>query len=184
MGTLAGERVMRALLLSLVLTLGACSSTEVQEYAGNEPALTLEDFFQGSLTAHGVLKSRGGTVTRYFNATIEASWDDEGVGRLAERFEFDDGEIQHRNWTLEPQEDGSYKATAGDVIGEGRAETSGNALKMDYVLEVDYKDRKLALNVEDWMWRVDEDTIINQSTLRKWGFRVGTIQLTIIRQRD
>ncbi|MGD8175488.1 DUF3833 family protein [Marinimicrobium sp. ARAG 43.8] len=31
---------------------------------------------------------------------------------------------------------------------------------------------------------MDENTVINQSTLRKWGFRVGSIQLTILRQRD
>lgn len=175
---------MRALFLSLLLALGACSSTEVQEYKGNEPTLILEDFFQGTLTAHGVLKNRSGKVTRYFNATIEASWDDNGVGRLAERFEFNDGEIQHRNWRLEPTGEGRYRATAGDVIGPGYALVSGNAMKMNYVLEVDYKDRKLELSVEDWMWRVDKNTVINQSVLRKWGFKVGTIQLTILRQGD
>lgn len=175
---------MRTLLIGLMLALTACSSTGIEEYAGREPALVLEEFFQGSLTAHGVVKNRGGEVIRHFNASIEASWDEKGVGRLAERFEFDDGEIQHRNWTLTPQDDGSYRATAGDVIGPGEAQVAGNALKMDYVLELDYKDRKLAVNVEDWMWRVDENTLLNQSTLRKWGFRVGSIQLTILRQRD
>lgn len=175
---------MRVLLTGLLFLLGACSSTDLQEYAGNQPEFDPEEFFQGSMTAHGVLKNRGGKVTRYFNATIEASWDDEGVGRLAERFEFDDGEIQHRNWTLEPIGDGRYRATASDVVGPGEARVAGNAMRLDYRLEVDYKDRKLELDVEDWMWRVDEDTVINQSILRKWGFRVGSIQLTIIRDRD
>ncbi|WP_341936382.1 DUF3833 domain-containing protein [Marinimicrobium sp. C2-29] len=175
---------MRVLLTGLFLLLGACSSTDLQEYAGNQPEFDPEAFFQGSMTAHGVLKNRGGKVTRYFNATIEASWDDEGVGRLAERFEFDDGEIQHRNWTLEPTGDGRYRATAGDVVGPGEARVAGNTMLLNYRLEVDYKDRKLELDVEDWMWRVDENTVINQSILRKWGFRVGSIQLTIIRDRD
>lgn len=173
---------MRVLLIGLLVVLGGCSSTDLQDYAGNEPAFDPEAFFRGSMTAHGVLKNRGGKVTRYFNATIEASWDEEGVGRLAERFEFDDGEIQHRNWTLEPTGDGRYRATAGDVVGPGEARVAGNAMRLDYRLEVDYKDRKLELDVEDWMWRVDEDTVINQSILRKWGFRVGSIQLTIIRR--
>lgn len=174
---------MRALLLSLLIALGACSSTDLQDYADNQPEFIPEAFFSGHLTAHGVLKNRGGKVTRYFNATIDASWED-GVGTLVERFEFDDGEIDYRTWTLEPTDDGRYAATAGDVIGPGEAQAEGNAFRLDYRLEVDYKDKKLELDVEDWMWLVDENTVINQSTLRKWGFRVGSIQLTIIRHQD
>jgi len=173
---------MRALLLGLLVTLGACSSASLQDYTDNRPKLVPEEFFQGQLTAHGVVKSRSGRVQRYFNATIDASWNQEGVGQLVERFEFDDGEIQHRTWTLTPEKNGHYQATAGDVLGAGEASVSGNAMRLDYRLQVDYKGRELVLGVEDWMWLVNEDTIINQSILRKWGVRVGSIQLTIIRQ--
>lgn len=173
---------MRALLLSLLVTLGACSSASLQDYADNRPRLVPEAFFQGKLTAHGVVKNRNGRVQRYFNATIDASWNPEGQGRLVERFEFDDGEIQHRTWVLTPEEGGHYQATADDVVGPGKASVSGNTMRLDYRLRVNYKDRELVLGVEDWMWLVDEDTIINQSILRKWGVRVGSIQLTIIRQ--
>lgn len=172
---------MRALLLSFCIALAGCSSTDIGEYADNRPEFVLEEFFQGSLTAHGVLKNRGGKVTRYFNATIDASWED-GVGTLAERFEFDDGEIEYRTWVLEPDGEGRYRATAGDVDGVGEARVEGNALRMDYRLEIDYRGREMTLSVEDWMWRVDDNTLINESTLRYWGFRVGTIQLTIVRQ--
>jgi len=173
---------MRVLLLSLLVTLGACSSGSLRDYAGNQPELVPEEFFQGLLTAHGVVKNRSGRVERYFNATIDASWNQKGEGRLVERFEFDDGEIQHRTWTLTPEKGGQYRATAGDVLGPGKARISGNAMRLDYRLQVDFKGRDLVLAVEDWMWLVNEDTIINQSILRKWGIRVGSIQLTIIRQ--
>ncbi|WP_111641342.1 DUF3833 domain-containing protein [Marinimicrobium alkaliphilum] len=174
--------IKRAFIVSIVASLSACSSTDVGQYRDNAPVFTLEEFFDGHLTAHGVLKNRGGEVTRHFNASIDASWDDEGVGRLVERFEFDDGEIQHRTWTLTPEGDGRYSGTAEDVIGTGTLQVAGNALRLDYVLEIDYRGRKLSLNVEDWMWRIDENTVLNESTLRKWGFRVGSIQLAIVRQ--
>lgn len=170
----------RVVLVSLAFTLTACTSTEVQEYADNRPELVLETFFDGHLSAHGVLKNRSGKVTRYFTATIESTWE-RGVGTLVERFEFNDGEIQYRTWVLSPEGEGLYRATAEDVIGSGRAAVSGNALNLEYTLEIDYRDRKLQLNVDDWMWLVDQNTIINQSILRKWGFRVGSIQLTIIK---
>lgn len=161
-----------------IMLLSACSSVKVTDYQSNAPALVLSDFFNGKLTAQGVVKSRSGKVERYFNATIDAKWN-EGVGTLDERFEFDDGEVQHRVWTLRPNGDHQYIATAGDVIGEGRAQSSGNALFLKYVLQIDYKGRKLALSVDDRMYRVSRDTLINESRLSKWGINVGEIILVI-----
>jgi hypothetical protein len=57
-------------------------------------------------------------------------------------------------------------------------------MKLDYVLEINYKGSPLALAVEDWMWLVDENTLLNESTLRKWGFKVGSVQLVIHRNPD
>lgn len=160
--------------------LSSCSTTSIDEYASNRPNLNLPQFFDGDLNAHGVLKDRGGKVTRYFNATIKAYWKD-GVGTLEEKFIFDDGEIQYRNWTLTPTATG-YAATAGDVIGTGSAQVKGNAMQLNYVLEINYKGSPMQLQVDDWMWQVNNNTLINESTLRKWGFKVGSIQLVIIKE--
>lgn len=172
----------RCLFLMCVLLTLSCSQQNLNLYQNREPAFIAEDFFQGHLTAHGILKNRSGEVTRTFYATIEASWKDK-VGTLAERFVFDDGEVQYRTWTLTPQANGSYAATAGDVLGTGIAATAGNAMHLNYVLSIPYKGKPLALSVDDWMYRVDAQTVINESTLSKWGFRVGSIQLAIIKHR-
>lgn len=167
-------------LSGLILMLSSCSTTEIDDYAGNQPTLAPQTFFNGPLTAHGVLKDRSGKVTRYFNASINAYWKD-GVGTLEEKFIFDDGEVQFRNWTLTPTTTGSYAATAGDVIGTGNAQVKGNAMQLNYVLEINYKGSPLQLKVDDWMWQVDNKTLLNESTLRKWGFKVGSIQLVIVK---
>nr|WP_324257996.1 DUF3833 domain-containing protein [Cellvibrio fontiphilus] len=159
--------------------LSSCSSTSINDYTNNTPVLDPKQFFNGSLSAHGVLKNRGGKVTRHFNATIKAYWTN-GVGTLEERFVFDDGEVQFRTWTLTPNGKG-YDATAGDVIGTGQANVSGNAMKLDYTLEITYKGSPLQLQVEDWMWQVDNKVLLNESILRKWGFKVGSIQLVIVK---
>jgi hypothetical protein len=57
-----------------VLLLSACSTPDVSLYAKNEPKFELQDFFSGSLKAHGILKNRSGEVIRYFNATLEGDW--------------------------------------------------------------------------------------------------------------
>jgi hypothetical protein len=93
-------------------------------------------------------------VTRYFTATINASWSN-GVGTLAERFQFNDGEIQFRTWTLTPTTSSSYLAAAHDVVEAGTARTTGNVLQLDYVLAATYRGREIHLDGEDWMCRVD-----------------------------
>jgi hypothetical protein len=166
-------------LSGFIFMLSSCSATSIDDYAQNSPTLDLHSFFNGSLTAHGVLKDRSGKVSRYFNATINAYWKN-GIGTLEERFVFDDGEVQLRTWTLTPNGD-SYSATAGDVIGTGTSQVKGNAMQLNYVLGITYKGSPLQLHVEDWMWQVDNKILLNESTLRKWGFKVGSIQLVIIK---
>ncbi|WP_237068448.1 DUF3833 domain-containing protein [Microbulbifer guangxiensis] len=174
------------LLVAMSLLLAACSSVGIEEYQGNQPQLVPEQFFNGPLSAHGVLKNRSGKVTRRFNAELQGSWDG-GVGLLAERFVFDDGEVQFRNWQLIPTERVSapsvrtFIGRAEDVIGDAEVRVSGNAMFIRYVLEVPYNGDTIEVNVDDRMYLVSDRVLINESKLTKFGIPVGEIVLTIIR---
>lgn len=170
-------------LLLLLPALAACTSVTVQDYAGNQPQLVPEEFFQGQLTAHGVVKDRGGKVIRYFNADIKAYWKD-GIGTLEEDFMFDDGEPDRRVWTLTPQGDGRYIGTAGDVVGDGQVSVAGNSMFLDYVLQIPWNDGTLDLRIDDRMYLVNETTLINESVMSKFGIRVGEILLVIRKESD
>lgn len=178
-------RFLSAVSLLLVLTFGlaGCSPVTVQDYADNRPRLVPEEFFQGQLSAHGVIKDRGGKVIRYFNADIKAWWED-GIGTLEEDFVFDDGEPERRVWTLTPQDDGSYIGTAGDVVGDGRITLAGNSMFLDYVLRIPYNDGTLDLRIDDRMYLVNPTMLINESTMTKFGIRVGEILLVIEKRGD
>ena len=169
-----------ALLFTFVLTLTSCATISVGDYNKNTPKFFPQEFFNGTLHAQGVVKNRSGKVTRYFTATINAYWKD-GVGTLDEKFIFNDGEIQNRTWTLKPTTEGSFSAIAGDVIGTGTGKFAGNAVNLNYVLAVKYNDSTLNLTVNDWMWLVDSKTVLNESTLTKFGFKVGSIQLAMVK---
>jgi hypothetical protein len=160
--------------------LAACSPVRVSDYRNFQPALSPETFFDGRLTAHGVVKNRSGRVIRIFNARIDARWE-EGVGTLDEQFVFDDGERQRRVWRLESDGDGSWSGTAGDVVGTGVLNAAGNSLFLDYVLRIPYEGSTIDVKVDDRMYLVSPDVLINESTLSKFGVRVGSILLTIIR---
>lgn len=170
-----------ALVVLSVAMLAGCSSVSVDDYAGNQPRLVPESFFDGVLTAHGLVKDRGGKVIRRFTADITAYWRD-GVGTLEEDFLFDDGEKSRRVWTLKPTAEGRYTATAGDVIGEGEVRVSGNSMFLDYVLRIPYGDGTLDLHIDDRMYLVSPDILINESRMLKFKFAVGEILLVIEKQ--
>lgn len=163
--------------LCAVILMG-CSPITVEDYANNKPAIVMEHFFNGPLTAHGVVKDRSGKVIRSFNATIEASWQ-QGVGTLDEHFVFDDGEQQQRIWQLTKTAEGNYIGTANDVVGEGDISVAGNSVFLDYVLRIDYQGEPLDLRIDDRMYLTSETVMINESTMTKWGFKVGSLLLVI-----
>lgn len=166
------------IIIALLSVLIGCSHQNIEDYSHNKPSLDVVSFFNGPLEAKGVVKDRQDKVIRYFIATINASWN-EGVGTLDEKFIFDDGEKQSRIWTLTPTLNGSFLATANDVIGEHPMHISGNALFMEYILRIPYNGKTLDVSVDDKMFLVDDDTIINESLMTKWGFHVATVQLSI-----
>lgn len=183
---MANLAVKFTLLLAVILSLTACSSTDISHHAGRQPALQLEQFFDGPLTAHGVVKNWRGEVIRSFNADIKAYWRD-GVGTLEEDFVFDDGEEQRRVWTLTPDGEDSeghkrYIGTAGDVVGDSEAQLAGNALFMEYVLRLPYNDSTLDVTIDDRMYLVSPTVIVNESTMKKFGLTVGKILLVIERR--
>ena len=165
------------LLLATVLLAG-CAGPALEDYSDRGPVLTPQEFFTGELSARGVVKDFSGEVIRTFDADISASWDSNGVGTLDEEFRFDDGEIQTRVWTLTP-DNGALHADAGDVVEPGTMRWQGNAINMNYVLRVSYGDGTIDVRMDDWMYLITPDTLINQTTMTKWGIEVGEIVLVI-----
>ena len=159
-------------LVAACLALAGCSAGGVGQYADREPRLVPEEFFNGDLRAHGVIKDRSGNVIRYFNASIKAYWVD-GVGTLEEDFVFDDGELSRRVWTLEPTGENTYRGTAGDVVGDGELTVAGNSMFLDYVLRVPYRDGTIDLRIDDRMYLVSPDVLINESQNAETGFQRG-----------
>lgn len=174
--------MVRALLVAVVVgTLLGCSPIRVTDYSDARPLFEVEKFFTGKLSAHGIVKDGSGKVIRRFNADIAAQWVD-GVGTLTEEFVFDDGQIQRRIWTLQANGDGRYTGTADDVVGAAQLQQAGNSLFLDYVLRLPYRDSEVDVRVDDRMYLVSPDILINESKFTKFGWEVGTLVLVIARQ--
>ena len=152
-------------------------STAVKEYQEEKPELLLEDFFDGRLVAYGIVQNFSGKVTRRFKADIVASWNG-NQGVLDEQFVFSDGEHQSRCWRLQ-KDQGRYRGTAGDIVGEALGEVQGNALNWVYTLQVPVNGRVWDIQLDDWLFLIDENNLINRTKMRKFGLPVGELTLHI-----
>src|SRR5690554_4729768 len=162
------------------LLLSGCSSITVDDYTHRSPSLTPQTFFNGKLCADGVVRDWRGRQIRQFNAQILASWDKQGVGTLDEIFDFDDGR-ETRVWTLTPDSKGSLRAVASDVPKETRMTYAGNAIHMAYTLRYGEPGDTIDLSINDWMFQVAENVVVNETRMSKWGVEVGQI-LLVMRQ--
>ncbi len=166
------------LIVALTILISACSSPDINDYTSTSPDLKLEQFFNGKLTAHGVLLDRSGALTRRFSVDLQGTWQDD-KGKLEEWFVYDDGEKQTRTWYLENLGDGNYKGTANDVVGTAMGTAKGSALYWRYQLVISYQGEPLEVTLDDWMFLINEKRLINRTEIVKFGIKVGEVILTI-----
>lgn len=154
-----------------------------EDFDGQGPRLTLENFFNGYTRAWGIFQDRFGTLRQQFTVEIQGEWDEAArTLTLTEDFHYADGKEERRVWTIEKLDDNSYRATAGDVVGSAAVKCYGNVVNLSYRMQVAINGKDWTLDFDDWMFRQDENVVINRAEVTKWGLKVGTA--TIFFRRD
>ena len=128
-----------------------------------------------------MLQGRSGEVKRQFVADMKGEFDVQNL-ILDETFIWNIGEKQERRWIIKKVGDNIYEGTAPDVVGVAKGISFGSAFKFEYKLLVPYKDKKIKIRFDDWIFKQDEKTAINKATLTKFGFKVG--ELTVFFVKD
>lgn len=154
---------------------------KIEDFSGVQPEFIPQQYFNGKMRAYGIVKDRSGKIIRSFKGELVGSWDENGVGTLDEHFVYNDGEEQDRIWTLKPVGDKKFIGTAGDIVGEAPMVANGNTVMIDYTMRVPYGDGTIDLNVRDWLHLQQDGVIINHSKMKKFGFQVGELVITIIK---
>jgi len=173
-------RVILACITTLLLLLG-CATPGIEAYRGEKPQLDLKRYFNGTVDGWGMVQDRSGKVLRRFHVVIVSTWDgDKGV--LDESFDWSDGKKEKRVWTISKNGD-RYSGSAGDVLGVASGEAAGNALRWGYVLKLPPDQGGHEVDVDDWMYLVDDDTMLNRSTINKFGIRFGDITISFRKRK-
>ena len=163
-----------ALTTGAAMALGGCASQKLETYAQEKPVLDLRQYFNGTLDAYGVFTDYTGTVVKRFKVVMVCTWTgDEGV--LDEDFTYSDGTKQKRIWRLTAGPDGSYTGVAQGV-------SAGNALNWRYTLALPVDGKTIEVQMDDWMYLVDEHVMLNKARMRKFGLPLGEVTLSFYKR--
>lgn len=168
--------MLKVWIILLCLGLASCSGVDVRNYSQEKPPLELREFFEGRVEAWGIFQKRSGQVAKRFHVVINGHSEGDKL-ILDEAFTYSDGTTQKRLWTLTPDGPGQWRGTAGDVVGEARGEVAGNTLRWKYVLRLPVDGEVYDVELDDWMYLMDDKTLINRSYMSKFGVEVGQITL-------
>lgn len=171
----------RILLLGAAGVLAGCAAPDVTRYRTEQPVLDMQQYFNGWVDGWGVFTDRSGRVVKRFTVAMDCRWSgDEGV--LDEDFRYSDGTRQRRVWRVRKLADGRYLGRADDVVGEARGQAAGNALYWQYTLALPVDGRVWEVQMDDWMFLVDRQVLLNRTRMSKFGFHLGDVTLSFRRR--
>ena len=158
-----------------------CSTPTPALYAKEQPRLEVDQYFNGTLDAHGMFQDRSGAVIKRFVVVMRASWQGD-TGTLDEDFAYADGTRQKRVWTLRKTGQGRFSATTPDVVGTAQGVVSGNSLNWKYVLALPVDGKIVNVEMDDWMFLIDQKVMLNRTAMSKYGFNLGNVTLSFTRR--
>ncbi len=168
---------MRIFLVILTSFLMVACSARIEDYRNMQPALDLQEYFDGNITAWGQFQDRSGMVIKRFRVDMTGTWVG-NEGTLDERFTYDDGSTQQRIWKIKKHDNGRYTGRADDVIGEAEGMAAGPALQWSYTLALPVDGKIYNVRFNDWMYLHDKHTMMNRAVMSKFGVKLGKITLT------
>lgn len=170
-----------ALTLAVILVARRLTGFHAQrpdDYAAQSPAFDIRAQLDGPILCEGVIYGPTGRVASRFVADMQASWDGDR-GHMTEDFTYDNGTKQARAWDLTVLSDGTIRAEAEDIVGTGRGVQKGAGVMLRYRLRLPEASGGHVLDVTDWMYLMQNGTIINRSQFRKFGVTVAELVATM-----
>jgi hypothetical protein len=174
--------------LPLAFLLSACAPT-MKEYEGTQPTMDFFKFFNGKVDGWGAVYDWRGKLTSRYHVLMDGTLKPDGTLRIDETFTYDDDRIWLRYWDVAKNPDGTYTGTSAEVPGVATGKTAGHAINFKYPFALptsknpDGTFNTIHLNLNDWMWLIDDYTLINRTKLTKFGLPVGEVVM-FFRRRD
>lgn len=154
------------------------AAQKIGDYSGTAPRMDIRQRLSGRLLSEGVIFGPDGRASTRFVAVMHGDWEGDH-GTLSESFQYANGGVQDRRWTLTVAADGSFTATAPDIVGTGKGRQAGAVAHLTYRIRLPEASGGHVLDATDWLYLMENGTIMNRSEMRKFGVKVAELIATI-----
>ena len=166
-----------AVCTATLLALSSCAGIDPASYRNEKPALDVTRFFNGHIEAWGMFQDRAGEVKRRFTVQLDGAWNGDD-GTLKEHFVYSDGEVQERSWKMHRIDAMHVTGEAADIVGHAEGVVAGNAVRWRYVLDLPVGNSHYHMDFDDWMYLLDDRTMLTHAVMSKFGVHLGDVFLT------
>lgn len=153
-------------------------SQTLAQFKGHGPQFDPRTHLNGPILCEGMIYGPFGRLSSRFVADMQGTWDGTRA-TLTEKFRYDSGATQNREWRLTLANDGALRAEADDLVGPAIGGTEGPACQLRYRIRLPAEAGGHVLDVIDWMYLMPNGTILNRSQFRKFGIKVAELIATM-----
>jgi hypothetical protein len=164
--------------LALIHRTWSFQAQKPEDYAAEQPVFDIRQHLVGPIACEGVIYGPTGRVTSRFVADMQAEWAG-ATGVMTEQFRYSNGSVQERAWSFTLSEDGKIEAEAEDLVGTGVGRQKGAGVMLRYRIRLPDSSGGHVLDATDWMYLMENGTIINRSEFRKFGIKVAELVATM-----
>ena len=160
--------------LALAAGLAGCAGPSVQQFAGTQPPFDPVRFFTGHVVSWGVLEDRSGSPTSSITTDcMGVPEGSDGVHMIQHLTEGKDH--QTRDWHMRRVTPTHFEATATEVLGLAAGDSAGRVFHWTYDLATDPGNPLKNVHMDQWMYLMDDGSMINRATITKLGVTVAQV---------
>ena len=156
----------------LALLLAACAPAP-PAFSGS--AFDPVAFFTGHVTSWGVREDRAGAPVAIVTTDCEGVATTGRAIRMVQVLHVGHAAPQTRIWQLRQTGPDRYVATANDMAGEADATVTGRTLHWRWVLRAAPGNPLANVAMEQWMYRLDDGTVMIRTIVTKLGIRLTEV---------
>ncbi len=175
-GTCIVKSIRFAVTVSGFFAIVGCSSMNINKINRAAPEFDFVSYFEGHRRASGWFADRFGKVRRHFCGDFIGTVRPDGVFELDEKLIYSDGVVETRLWEVTISSDGRFSAVSDSLVGKASGVIKGNALNMQYVMNVLIAPEKTwKLSMDDYMFLQPDGSLHNITQVKKFGVRIGSV---------
>jgi len=154
------------------------------DFAAGRPVLDPEKFFNGYTRSSGVLENGSGAPKESVITKTHGFWEG-GMLHIEQELVFGNGKPRHRSWRIRRLDAHRYEATGNDIVGTVHGEAYGNVFHWSFTVALSPGNPLTNVEMSQWMYlEPDGHTMVNHSTIRKFGIVVAQVTEQFRREAD